>query len=102
MGTYHRTANILVRAPSAFIPIAMSSLALVVVLGKIILFGIGQEPDEGAAAHLFQLLVAGQIPFIAWCVLRRLRSYRTGALTILGLQAVAIGVALLPVWYYRF
>ena len=94
------SAAILLRTPSAYLPIAMSALALMLALGNILLFGVGRQPDEGAAAHIFQLLVIGQMPLIAWFFFRRLRTHRTGTLAIVALQAISIGAALFPVWYY--
>ena len=48
------------KQPSALLPIAMSVAALAVVLGHIAIFGVVRETDEGTAAHLWQLLMAGQ------------------------------------------
>ena len=42
----------------------MSTGALVVVLGYLGLHGAAPQPDEGAAAHTWQLLMAGQVPII--------------------------------------
>lgn len=100
MVTARGNAGVLVRNPSAALPIAMSALALIVVLGNIALFGSARQPDEGAAAHLFQILVVGQVPLIAWFVWRRLRSHQPGTLTILAVQALSVAVALFPVWYF--
>jgi hypothetical protein len=80
--------------PSAFIPLAMSLAALVVVLSHIAISGIAREADEGTAAHLFQMLVAGQIPVVAVFATRWLRRARRDALSILALQAGAIGLVL--------
>ena len=60
----------LLKQPSAFFPIAMSVAALALVLGHISLFGVTHEADEGTTAHLWQLLMAGQTPVIAYFVLR--------------------------------
>src|SRR2546421_4722926 len=56
------------KRPSALIPLAMSLAALAVVLGHIAVSGIAREPDEGAAAHIWQLLMAGQLPVVAFYV----------------------------------
>ena len=48
---------VLLKQPSAFLPVAMSVAALVVVLVSVTLFGAAREADEGTAAHLWQLLV---------------------------------------------
>ena len=53
------------KQPSAFIPLAMSFAALSLVLGHVAFFGVAREADEGTAAHLWQLLMAGQLPVMS-------------------------------------
>ena len=54
------------RQPGAFLPIAMSLAALAMVLGHNAISGVVHEADEGAAAHIFQVLMAAQIPVVAF------------------------------------
>jgi hypothetical protein len=54
----------IVKQPSAFLPIAMSLLALSVVLVTLTIFGVPHDTDEGAVAHTWQLLMAGQVPLL--------------------------------------
>src|SRR5690349_7916463 len=56
--------KIAVRQPSAVLPIAMSVAALATVLVHISLYGTQPQADEGTAAHIWQLLMAGQLPII--------------------------------------
>jgi hypothetical protein len=58
------------RQPSAFLPVAMSLIALALVLGHVALFGVVHEADEGTAAHLWQLLMAVQVPIIAFFAIK--------------------------------
>jgi hypothetical protein len=58
------TMPIMLRKPSAFLPVAMSLAALGVVLFHVAIFGAARETDEGAAAHLWQVLMAGQLPLL--------------------------------------
>ena len=51
--------------PVVFLPLAMSLVALAMVLVHFAIFGIVEETDEGTAAHIFQLLIVAQAPFIA-------------------------------------
>ena len=71
----------------------MSLTALAIVLGDIALYGIVRQADEGSAAHLFQLLIAGQIPIVAFFAVKWLPRAPRQALQVLALQA---GAALLP------
>jgi hypothetical protein len=58
MNQYPNSILSLSKKPSAFVPMTMSLTALAVVLGNIAMFGVVHEADEGAAAHLWQLLMA--------------------------------------------
>ena len=77
----------------------MSLAALATVLTHIAIFGAVREPDEGAAAHIWQLLMAGQAPVIAWFAIRWLRRAPRQALQMLGIQAAAALAAMFPVWW---
>jgi hypothetical protein len=87
--------------PTAWLPIAMSLAAVVTLVGHVVLVGTAREPDEGAAAHLFQLLIAGQVPIVALFAIRWLQRTPRQAMRILAAQAFAIVVALAPVWYLK-
>jgi hypothetical protein len=89
----------LMKHPTAFIPVAMSLAALVIVLGHVAMFGAAREADEGAAAHLWQLLMAGQLPIIAFFTLRWLAQMPKQALQVLALQIVAALAAVAPVYF---
>ena len=71
------------RRPSALIPLAMSIAALALVLGHIAIFGTARQADEGTAAHLWQLLMAGQIPIIAFFAIKWLPRTPGSALLVL-------------------
>jgi hypothetical protein len=88
--------------PSAFVPIVMSLLAVGCVLIHIALFGIARQQDEGAAAHLWQLLMAGQLPVILVFAIRWLPQAPGSALRVLALQAAAAIAALAPVYLLRW
>ena len=66
----------MVRRPSAFLPIAMSLTALAV-LAVSALFelahtghGLVRQPGEGTTAHLWQLLMAGQLPILLFFAIK--------------------------------
>ena len=90
----------LIKHPSAWLPIAMSLAALTLTLGYLVMVGIPQQPaeDEGVAAHLFQLLMGGQLPIIAFFAVRYLQQNSKQALQILALQFVAGILACAPVF----
>ena len=87
-----------IKQPSAWIPIAMSLAALVTVLSHIALYGVAREADEGAAAHIWQLLMAGQLPVIAFYAVRWFPRAPGRALWVLAAQAGAALAALAPVY----
>ena len=76
----------------------MSIAALSLVLGHIAIFGAARQADEGAAAHVWQLLMAGQIPVITVFATKWLPRTPGPALLVLGLQAVAVLAAAAPVF----
>ena len=86
------------RRPSALIPLAMSFAALSLVVGHMVFFGTAREPDEGTAAHLWQLLMAGQIPVIAFFAIRWLPRTPRQAILVLTLQVLAGLAAAAPVF----
>lgn len=88
----------LLKKPSAFLPVSMSLGALVTVLGSIALFGIVSQPDEGAAAHIWQLLMGAQLPIMAYFAIKWLPRVPKQALAILALQVAAVLAALAPVY----
>ena len=89
------------KQPSAFVPVVMSLAALAIVLGHIAMFGAAREVDEGTAAHLWQLLMAGQVPVVAFFAVKWVPRTPRQALPILALQAVAGLTALAPVYYFN-
>jgi hypothetical protein len=44
----------------------MSLAALALVVGHIAMFGVAREADEGTTAHLWEVLMAGQLPVVAY------------------------------------
>ncbi|HEY3196226.1 MAG TPA: hypothetical protein VGK42_13405 [Candidatus Dormibacteraeota bacterium] len=92
------TLSTTLKRPSALIPLAMSLAALSLVLGHIAFFGTAREADEGTAAHLWQLLMAGQLPFIVYFAIAWLPRSPGSALLVLALQAAAGLAAAAPVF----
>ncbi len=88
----------LLKRPSAWLPIAMSALALFVVLGHIGIYGLAHEIDEGAGAHIWQLMMTIQIPIVAYFLIRWLPADSKRAVHVLMLQVVAALAALAPVY----
>lgn len=87
------------KQPSAFIPIAMSMAALATVLYHVAMFGMAREADEGTAAHIWQLLMAGQVPIVAFYAIKWLPRAPRTALQVLALQIGAALAALAPVYW---
>ena len=92
------TATFVLKKPSAFLPVVMSLAALSIVFVHIIISGTARQADEGTAAHLWQLLMAAQIPIIAFFAIRWLPSSPWSVLPVLALQAFAALAALAPVY----
>jgi hypothetical protein len=75
----------------------MSFVALAVVIGQLALVGAARQADEGAAAHLWQILMAGQLPIMAYFAIRYLPQRPTSAALILALQVLAVLTACAPI-----
>ncbi|HWG88810.1 MAG TPA: hypothetical protein VN679_13575 [Candidatus Acidoferrales bacterium] len=89
--------------PSAFLPLVMSVAALTLVLGHVAMVGAGaaRRADEGATAHIFQLLIAGQVPIVAFFAIKWLPRAPRFSLPVLALQALAVIAALAPVYFFN-
>jgi len=93
------TIRALLRHPSSYLPVAMSLGALAMIAWFVAAHGVVHQPDEGAQAHLWQLLVAGQLPIVGYFALRWLPSATRPALVVLGVQAAAVLLlAVAPLW----
>ena len=88
----------LLRRPSAFVPLIMSTAALGTVLGYLALHGPAPQQDEGAAAHAWQLLMAGQVPFILYFAGRWAPGAGRRGLAIVAVQLGAALAAAAPVF----
>jgi hypothetical protein len=87
------------KQPSALLPLAMSLAALAMVLGHFAMFGIVHEADEGTPAHIFQLLMAGQVPVVVFFAIKWLPRAPRQALLVLALQAGAALAAFASVYF---
>ena len=89
----------MLKQPSAFLPMAMSVAALTTVLVHVAMFGAAREADEGTAAHIWQLLMAAQVPIVVFFAIKWLPRTPRQALYTIALQAVAVLAALAPVFF---
>jgi len=95
----------ILKHPSAFLPLAMSLTALGVLFGAAVYgilhgaHGIIRQPDEGTAAHLWQLLMAGQLPVLLFFAIKWLPRAPKPTLGVLALQAGAALASMAPVFF---
>lgn len=93
------TVRALLRQPTGFLPVAMSVGALAMIVWFVAAHGVVHQPDEGAQAHLWQLLVAGQLPLVGYFAYAWLPRAGPPALVVLGIQAAAlVCLAAAPLW----
>jgi hypothetical protein len=77
-------------------PLACSALAFAIVIANVVL-NVPAQPDEGASAHMWQLLIAVQLPLIAlFAATADWR--RSKARILLGAQLLALTAACVPVF----
>lgn len=89
----------LLRLPSAFVPIAMSLAAFVLIIVVVAVAGVVHHPDEGAPARIFQLLIALQVPVIAVFAIKWLPRSLWSSLLVLLLQIGAALAAVLTIMW---
>ncbi len=89
----------LIRKPSAVIALALAVFCLALVLGHAAIYGIVHEADEGTAAHLFQIAMVAQVPFLAFFAIKWLPRYPKQALLVLALQAGVVLAAFAGVYF---
>ena len=92
----------MLKHPSAFLPVAMSLGALATVLTFVAWHGTAPQADEGAAAHIWQLLMAAQIPIVLFFAIKWLPQSPRQAVPILALQVVAALTAMAPVFWFHW
>jgi peptidoglycan/LPS O-acetylase OafA/YrhL len=88
----------IMKRPSAYLPVAMSLAALATLLVAFAVGGVARETDEGTAAHIWQLLMGGQIPIVAYFAIKWLPQAPRPALYVLALQIGLALAALAPVY----
>lgn len=95
------------RATSAWVPVALAGAAVALLAGSLLTGphapnvvvenGVARE-DEGAVAHVWQLLMLLQVPCVLFFAAWWLPKDPKRALAMLGIQGFAFVVAALPVW----
>lgn len=97
---YPTSVIALARRPSGFIPVLMSFTAFAILVVYVAIVGAVRPTEEGTVAHTFKLLLASEVPLLAFFVVRWLRKDLRAALTVLAIQAAAIGLAILSVPFF--
>lgn len=67
-------------------PLTIVLAALALVIGHAVIYGVVHEPDEGAAAHVFQILMTVQLPVVMYFAFRWVRRAPKALAPVLGLQ----------------
>ena len=93
--------NSLFKQPSAWIPLAMSfvALAMIVVFVAINGFASSGNSDEGAPARIFQLIMVAQLPIAGYFAVKWLPKQPKQSLMVLALQAVAWIIPIVTIIY---
>lgn len=90
------TGRLRVSRAAGVAALACSALAFAIVIANIVL-RVPPQPDEDASAHMWQLLIAVQLPLIALFLLTGDWRERSTRLLLAG-QMLAIAAACLPVY----
>lgn len=92
----------LLRRPTGFLPLALSGAALVTIIVHLAVAGTAPQPDEGAAAHIWQLLMVLEVLAMGFFAVTWLPKAPRPALLVLALQIVGIAAAMAPVAIFRW
>jgi hypothetical protein len=86
--------------PSAWVPLLMSGVAFGLLVTYVLFLGVNRSPtgDEGAAARIFQLLLAGQIPVIIYFAFKNFRKNFNETALVLFLQVLAGVLAIVSIF----
>lgn len=87
----------LLKRTSAFLPVVISGLLLVLLAVYVVRMGAAREHDEGTGAHLFQLLLPLEVLIMAFFAFKWLPREPQPARQVLALQVGAVLTLLLLV-----
>lgn len=90
----------LLRRPSAYIPLLITAAFLVVFAILLEQGQLARQPDEGAIAHLFQILMPLQFLIMLFFAFTWVPKQSKAALQVLALQ-LTCAAAVLAVVYFR-
>lgn len=86
---------------SGFAPIVLSLLAFGVVIVAVITGWDKGSADEGSAAHIFQLLIVSEVPCMLLFIVTAEWKRVSRVAGLIGIQAVALVLALAPVAIFQ-
>ena len=89
----------LLKEPSAYLSLAMALSCLALVLGHFAVYGNLHEVDEGAAAHVFQLLMVAQVPIVGYFAIKWLPRSPMQTVQVLALWAAVVIAAFAGVYF---
>jgi hypothetical protein len=90
------------KRPSGFIPLLISFAAMATIVIHVSRYGTDPQPDEGAAAHIWQLLMVLNVLAIGVFAATALPRAPRAAGIVLALQITAIVAAAAPVFLLGF
>jgi hypothetical protein len=93
--------RLLLKKPSAWLPLAMSFAALVMILVHAAIFGVVHHQDEGTPARIFQLIMVAQLPIAAYFAVKWLPRRPTQALVVLALQVVGWIIPVITIIWFE-
>ena len=92
----------LLRKPTAWIPLALSLVMLVIFLGYFFSAGVpNPEADEGTGAHLFQIWLALEVILIPLFAIKWLPREPKHAWPILAMQILLVLLVMAPVFILK-
>jgi len=93
------TIGTLMRQPTGYVPMAMSLAAFAMIVWFVAVHGVVHQADEGTEAHLWQLLMVGQLPVLLFFAFKWLPRAPRQTFYVLALQAGAALASIAPVLF---
>lgn len=89
----------LLKEPSAYLSLAMALACLALVVGHFAVYGNLHEVDEGAAAHIFQILMVAQVPVVGYFAIKWLPRSPIETVQVLAMWAAVVIAAFAGVYF---
>ncbi|MBV9159551.1 MAG: hypothetical protein JO019_03075 [Candidatus Kaiserbacteria bacterium] len=92
----------MLKRPAAWLPLAFSGVAIVLIYGMIAVVGTPRrQADEGTAAHLFQIWLLLEVLLITFFAIKWMPREPRSTFIVVVLQILAVAIGCFPIFYFN-